>query len=78
MYKESIRKWTFGTRGGSGDPENYVDWESREPEKNLRYSNQLGSMLTYLYMVDLDSGSALMDLYKYSYIESYLIFFKLK
>ena len=62
-YKDVMKKWTTGTGGGSGDPENYANWETRDPENFARYHNDHGPMLTWIYMVDQLKGGALTGLY---------------
>ena len=37
LYKHAMRKWTKGTGGGPGYPENYCDWEERSDDIFARY-----------------------------------------
>ena len=39
LYKETMRKWTQGTGGGPGAPENYSNWNIRENEKFSKWVN---------------------------------------
>jgi len=36
LYKHAMRKWTKGTGGGSGDPENYCNWDERSEDNFAR------------------------------------------
>ena len=50
MLKERMRKWTYKTRDGPGDPENYSEFESRDLE------NFFGPALTFMLMRDKSQG----------------------
>ena len=52
IYKETMRKWTMGTGGGSGAPEDFCYWEKRDPEYFNGYSNKLGGLLTWIFLYD--------------------------
>ena len=59
FFNESMRKWISGTGGGSGDPENYYDFDNREAENFSRYDPQFGVLLTYIFMYDKNLGHPL-------------------
>ena len=54
-----MEKWKKGTGGGSGAPENYCDWGTRDGEKFADYAES-GSCdyLAYIYMLDEQTGFA--------------------
>lgn len=52
LYKDAMKLWTKQTGGGPGHPENYYNFESRDPDNFSQYNKKFGSMLTWIYMLD--------------------------
>jgi len=52
MYKAANYKWTKGIGGELIDPEDYCNFELRDPENFSRYNVQFREMLTWIYMFD--------------------------
>lgn len=58
-YTLAMRRWTEGTGGGSGAPEDYGDWVSRDATEYFNgYATPVGGgmELTWMYMHDKDKG----------------------
>ena len=62
-YRKAMEKWKMGTGGGSGQPENYCDWNTRNDEEFSNYGNTRGDVLAYVYMLDKESGFPLLTIY---------------
>lgn len=65
-YRDAMHKWTKGTGGGSGFPENYEDWESRACEYFENYTGGIEFIpwLTWVYTNDQENGSLLLAKYE--------------
>jgi hypothetical protein len=59
LYNAAMNKWTQGTGGGGGAPENYCDFDSREEDKFANYDIQYGVLLTWIFMWDKYKGEPL-------------------
>ena len=57
-----MRKWYSKTGGGPGDPENYCNFELRDPENFSRYDRQNGGYLTWIFILDNQNGEVLCGL----------------
>ena len=60
-YGKAMANWKLGTGGGSGAPENYCDWNTRQEEEFANYGGAPGSRvdhLAYIYMLDKKIGYA--------------------
>ena len=58
-YKKTMKKWSEGTGGGSGAPEDYENWQERDPVEYFDgYSavSGAGIYLTWVYMRDQAVG----------------------
>ena len=67
QYKETMKKWTSGTGGGSGAPEDYQNWEEQDPAEYFNsYACNIGAglYLTWVYMVDKNAGFILFAKYQ--------------
>ena len=62
-YRRAMHKWKAGTGGGSGAPENYMDWNSRDDWDFSKYGGHKGDMLAWIYMRDKDEGFPLLEIY---------------
>ena len=51
-YRKAMEKWTSGTGGGPGAPENYHDWRLRDEWDFQNYDRLRGNMLAWVYMKD--------------------------
>ena len=62
-YNASLAKWTMGTGGGPGAPENFVVWQDRDPLYFINYPNQEEAhlYLTPVYMRDKEYSFLLVD-----------------
>ena len=56
LYNKAYQKWSMGTGGGSGAPENYSDWQSRNDELFSNYDDCNRNYLAWIYMVDNKLG----------------------
>ena len=54
QYNHAWQKWTKGTGGGSGMPENYTNWEKRECLEKFADYAEHGSIDYLAYMIMLD------------------------
>jgi hypothetical protein len=65
-YRESMVKWTKGTGGGHGAPENYEDWETRNDEwfHNYGSATEFIPWLTWVYCMDQECGGILLAKYE--------------
>ena len=57
-YNVSMKKWKMGTGGGSGYPENYSDWNTRDDELFGMYHAcaSMSDVLAWIYMLDKSLG----------------------
>ena len=56
-YNKAYKKWTKGTGGGSGYPENCSDWNERDAELFSNYASVgKGDYLAWMYMLDAKAG----------------------
>jgi hypothetical protein len=57
-YNVAMKKWKMGTGGGSGYPENYCDWNTRDAEYFSNYHGSAGKSdaLAWIYMLDKSLG----------------------
>ena len=58
MYNVAMKKWKKGTGGGSGYPENYCNWNTRDDELFSNYHGAAGKSdaLAWIYMLDKSLG----------------------
>jgi hypothetical protein len=66
-YKATMKNWTKGTGGGSGAPEDYCNWETRDPTEYYKgYADKFGGgmEMTWIYMKDLKHGLPLYASFK--------------
>lgn len=66
-YKATMKNWTKGTGGGSGAPEDYCNWETRDATEYYKgYADKFGGgmELTWIYMKDLKHGLPLYSSFK--------------
>lgn len=53
VYREACRKWRLDTGGGSGQPENFLDWDPKNDYKFSNFTNgQSPALYTWIYMKD--------------------------
>lgn len=66
-YKVTMKNWTKGTGGGSGAPEDYCNWETRDATEYYKgYAERFGAgmEMTWIYMSDLKHGLPLYASFK--------------
>ena len=57
-YSLAMKKWRMGTGGGSGYPENYTNWDTRDDELFANYHPcaAMSDALAWIYMLDKTIG----------------------
>ena len=63
-YKRAMKKYTKGTGGGSGAPENFEVWEKRDATKYFNDYSTHTTYLTWVHLADKDSNYVLYSKYE--------------